>query len=256
MRDRAFLGKIVRDIRIAVSLTTIYPVGPAMQIDDGEVARASWALPVAGLLVGLAGGAIYFIAHAASLTAGPAATLALAATVLLTGALHEDGLADTADGLGGGRTRDRKLDIMRDSRIGTYGACALFLSLMVRWSALMAIAGPRAVLITLCVAHAASRASLPTFMRLVPPARSDGLAAQAGRPPQQSAVIAILLGALCLVCGFGVAKTIVVLIVLSLAGLVMARIAIKQIGGQTGDILGTLQQIGEIVLMLLAATIF
>src|SRR5262249_12873429 len=152
--------------------------------DDGEVARASWALPLAGLLIGLAGGAIYFLAHSVGLTAGPAAALALATTVLLTGALHEDGLADTADGVGGGRTRDRKLEIMRDSRIGAYGACALFLSLIIRWSALAAIANPQAVLVTLCVAHAASRASLPAFMRLVPLARTDGLAAGAGQPPQ------------------------------------------------------------------------
>lgn len=256
MHDWAFLRKTVRDVRIAVSLATIFPVGPPMPIDDGEVAHASWALPVAGLLISLAGGAIYFLAHAVGLPAGPAAALALATTILLTGALHEDGLADTADGLGGGRTRDRKLEIMRDSRIGTYGACALVLSLITRWSALAAITSPHAILITLCVAHAASRASLPVFMRLIPPARTEGLAVSAGQPPRQSAIIAMLLGALCLVCGFGMTTAILGVIVLSLAGLIVSRIAIKQIGGQTGDILGALEQTGETALMLLAAAHF
>ena len=117
MNHFELLEKIVTDIRIAVALSTILPVGPQAAVSDGEIARASWALPVAGLLVGLAGAAIYSLARMTGLTAGPAALLAVAATILITGALHEDGLADTADGLGGGRTPDRKLDIMRDSRI-------------------------------------------------------------------------------------------------------------------------------------------
>jgi len=125
MNHFAFLAKIVTDIRIALALSTILPVGPQAPVNDGEIARASWALPVAGLLVGLGGAAIYSVARMTGLTAGPAAMLAVTGTVLITGAIHEDGLADTADGFGGGRTSDRKLDIMRDSRIGTYGACAL-----------------------------------------------------------------------------------------------------------------------------------
>ena len=169
-----------------------------MPVSDGDVARASWALPVAGLLVGLLGAAVYSIAIGLGLTSGPAAMLALATTILVTGALHEDGLADTADGLGGGRTRERKLEIMRDSRIGTYGACALIISLALRWSALAAIAYPWSVAAALPVAHAAARAGVPAFMWLVPPARSDGLSAarRSGRRPQ-SVAIAFGLGTLC-----------------------------------------------------------
>src|SRR5579863_9598365 len=133
------LERIAADVRIAVSLSTILPVAPSAPLDNGEVARASWALPVAGLLVGLAGAVIYALAHRFGLQPEPAAMLALVATILVTGAMHEDGLADTVDGLGGGDTRERKLDIMRDSRIGTYGACALIVSIMLRWSGLQAI---------------------------------------------------------------------------------------------------------------------
>jgi adenosylcobinamide-GDP ribazoletransferase len=248
--------RIATDIRIALSLSTILPAGQAGPVNDGEVARASWALPVAGLLVGLAGGAIYWIAWRAGLTSGPAAMLALATIVLLTGAIHEDGLADAADGLGGGRTREQKLEIMRDSRIGTYGACALVASLILRWSALASIGKPGSVAAALAVSHVAARAALVEFMWLVPAARSDGLSAGAGRPPDQGAAIAFGLGALCLVCVFGLSKAIVAVLVLSLAGLILGRIVTRQLGGQTGDILGALEQIGEIAIVLMAAALF
>ncbi len=225
-------------------------------MDDGEVARASWALPVAGLLVGLVGSAVYAIAHAIGLTPGPAAMLALASTVIVTGALHEDGLADTADGLGGGRTRERKLEIMRDSRIGTYGACALFISLILRWSALTAIAAPRSVMIALLLAHAAARAGVPAFMAFVPRHEPDGLSARAGQPSPQSAAIALGLGALVLALGFGPGKAILAVALLALIGLMMARLTIKQIGGQTGDILGAFEQLAETAILLMAAALF
>jgi adenosylcobinamide-GDP ribazoletransferase len=255
MRYLEPLASIATDIRIAMSLSTILPVGPAKKIESGEVARASWALPVAGLVVGLAGAVVYAIAHRIGLPNGAAAVLALAATILVTGALHEDGLADTLDGLGGGKSREQKLEIMRDSRIGTYGACALILSTTLRWSALAAIAEPMAVTATLLVAHAAARAALPAFMSLVPPARSDGLSAGAGQPPAQSAIIAVGLGVLCLVVGFGPGKAIMALILLSVSALIWGFIATRQIGGQTGDILGALEQAGEIAVVLMAAAL-
>ncbi|MGY2934738.1 hypothetical protein ACVWZ6_004340 [Bradyrhizobium sp. GM6.1] len=121
-RDQ-FLRDVIADLRMAASFVTILPVALSKPAADGAVARATWALPVAGLLVGLAGALVYKVASLLGLSPNLAALLALAATALVTGALHEDGLADTADGLGGGRTRERKLEIMRDSRIGTYGVC-------------------------------------------------------------------------------------------------------------------------------------
>jgi adenosylcobinamide-GDP ribazoletransferase len=212
-------------------------------------------LPVAGLLVALAGALAYSIAHRVGLAPEPAAMLAVAATILVTGALHEDGLADAMDGLAGGKTRERKLEIMRDSRIGTYGACALIISIFLRWSALAAIAEPSAVASALLIAHAAARACLPAFMRLVPPARSDGLSAGAGQPPQQSVIIALGLGILCLAIGFGPGKAILGLLLLSAGAASWAFIATRQVGGQTGDILGALEQISEIVVLLMAAAL-
>ncbi|MEH2534264.1 adenosylcobinamide-GDP ribazoletransferase [Bradyrhizobium sp. AZCC 1588] len=251
----AQLRSILADLRIGISFATILPFGPPNALDDSGVTRASWSLPIAGLLVGLVGSTVYTIAYALGLTPGPAAMLALASTVIVTGALHEDGLADTADGLGGGRTRERKLDIMRDSRIGTYGACALIISLALRWSALAAIAAPRSVMIALLLAHAAARAGAPTFMAFVPPARPDGLSARAGQPAPQNAAIALGLGTLVLALGFGPGKAILAMALLALIGLMMARLAIKQIGGQTGDILGAFEQLAETAILLMAASL-
>jgi len=255
MMSRAdLLNNVVTDLRMAASFVTILPVASSKPAADGAIARATWALPVAGLLVGLAGAFVYKVASRFGLTPDLAALLALATTALITGALHEDGLADTADGLGGGRTRERKLEIMRDSRIGTYGVCALILSFGLRWSALAAIADPLPVAFALCAAHTAARAGVPAFMALVPPARPDGLSASAGSPPGRSVAIALALGTLALALALGPGKALVGLVLLSLAGLLLARLALRQIGGQTGDILGAFEQIGEILILLVAAS--
>jgi adenosylcobinamide-GDP ribazoletransferase len=250
-----FVKEIIADLRIAASFVTILPLASAKPAETGAIARATWALPVAGLLVGLLGALAYGLASRCGLAPTLAALLALATTALVTGALHEDGLADTADGLGGGRTRDRKLEIMRDSRIGTYGVCALILSFGLRWAALAAIADPLGVALALCAAHAGARAGVPAFMALVPPARSDGLSAGAGQPPGRSVVLALVFGTIVLAVAFGGSKALAGLILLSLAGLVLARLALRQIGGQTGDILGAFEQIGEILILLVAAAL-
>jgi adenosylcobinamide-GDP ribazoletransferase len=253
-RDQ-FLRDVIADLRMAASFVTILPVALSKPAADGAVARATWALPVAGLLVGLAGALVYKVASLLGLSPNLAALLALAATALVTGALHEDGLADTADGLGGGRTRERKLEIMRDSRIGTYGLCALILSFGLRWSALATIANPWVVALALCAAHTAARAGLPAFMSQVAPARPDGLSASAGSPPGRSVAIAFAVGILALVLALGPGKALVSLILLALSGLMLARLAIRQIGGQTGDILGAFEQTGEILILLVAAAV-
>jgi adenosylcobinamide-GDP ribazoletransferase len=250
------LQRLLADLRIALSLLTRVPLATKAPVGDGDIARASWALPVAGLLIGLAGALAYWLAWRAHLLPEPAAALALAVTLLLTGAMHEDGLADTADGLGGGTSREQKLAIMRDSRIGSYGACALGLSLLLRWSALAAIAEPRQVAIALIVAHASARASLPVFMQLVPPARSDGLSTSVGQPPSTSIAVALALGAVCLLFGLGPTGAIVGLLMLLAIGLALGWLARKQIGGQTGDVLGTLEQLSEAAILLLAASLF
>jgi adenosylcobinamide-GDP ribazoletransferase len=251
---RAWLNRLATDLKISILFCTRVPLPHSTPVGGDDVARASWAHPIAGILVAIAGTLAYWLAYRCALPATAAAALALAIMLLATGCLHEDGLADTADGFGGGNSRERKLEIMRDSRIGTYGVCALAISLLLRWSALAAIAQPAAVALALVAAHAAARAPLPLFMRLVPPARSDGLAAGAGAPPLASAVAAGAIGVVVLGVALGPAAAVVTLL-LVLAGLFMGWLSMRQIGGQTGDVIGALEQINETLILLTAVAL-
>jgi adenosylcobinamide-GDP ribazoletransferase len=251
----AWLGGLAADLKISILFCTRLPLVHSEPIEGRDLARASWALPVAGALIGALAALVYWIAHLAGLPSLPAAALALAATLAATGCLHEDGLADTTDGFGGGKSRERKLEIMRDSRIGTFGTCALMLSLMLRWSALASLADPLPVTMALIAAHASARATLPAFMRLVPQARGDGLSAAAGQPPLESAAAAAALGLIALGFGLGPLPAIVALLLLSSGAGVMAWLSVRQIGGQTGDVLGALEQVGEALVMLTAAAL-
>ena len=225
---------------------------PSSDFGGRSLADAIWAAPFAGLAVAVIGALVYAITSKLGLAAGPAAALTLAATMLATGCLHEDGLSDIADGFWGGRTRDRKLEIMRDSRIGAYGGAALGLSLLIRWSALSQLAGPGHVFLALLAAHAASRGLFGAFMHLLPPARADGLSAGAGVVSVETAAIGAALGAVALLA-LGVGGAIVALILLALLFAAFRALCLSQIGGQTGDTIGALQQLGEIAVLLVAS---
>jgi adenosylcobinamide-GDP ribazoletransferase len=179
-----------------------------------------------------------------------AAVLAVAAQVLLTGGLHEDGLADVADGFGGGRSRADKLRIMRDPRLGSFGALALVLALLARIAALIALAGPALAGAALVAAGAVSRAGLPAIMASLPPARDDGLAAGAGRPHPLRAAAAAAIGALLAFALLPPGAAAGGLIGAAGALLLIAHLARRQLGGYTGDVLGAAQQLAEIGFLL------
>jgi adenosylcobinamide-GDP ribazoletransferase len=241
----------VADVAISLAFCTRLPLAHVGQVANGDLVRASWAMPVAGALVGAAAALAYAVAFRLGLPPSVAAALAIAAGMVLTGAMHEDGLADTADAMGGG-DRARKLEIMHDSRLGTYGACALVLLILLRWAALASIGRPGAVAMALIAAHTAARATLPAVMALVPPARSDGLAASFGAPPREVAAVAALIGALTLVLCLGLSPGLLAVGLLGAAAVVVARLSLKAIGGQTGDVLGALEQAGEVLVLLVA----
>ncbi len=249
---QARLRQAVRDVRIAVLFSTRLPLGRAQPVDGGDLARASWALPVAGAAIGGFGAAVYGLAYALGFAPLICAALTIAATLGVTGALHEDGLADTADGFGGGATAQRKLEIMRDSRIGTFGACALVLSILLRVAAIAALAEPAAVAPALIAAHVAARATLPAFMRMTPPARTDGLSAGAGRPTLANAVIAGIVGAGTLAFALTSSGAAISAAASAIAAVCAARISLRQIGGPTGDVAGAQEQAGELLVLLVA----
>lgn len=205
--------------------------------------------PLIGLGLGLGAGLIYGLATALGLPPVLAAIITLGAMIVATGALHEDGLADSADGLGGGATAKAKLAIMRDSQIGVYGVIAVTLGLMARTAALTTLADPGLVLAALVAAGSASRATLPLVMLRLPLARSDGLANRAGQPGQRDVIIGGCLALGIALLALGIIAALAALVTAALAAFAVAALARRQIGGYTGDILGAVQQATEIAIL-------
>ncbi|MEP9353380.1 adenosylcobinamide-GDP ribazoletransferase [Xanthobacter sp. KR7-65] len=250
--------RIAKDVAAALRFYSRLPIpGGAEAHAAPELDRIAYAIPLAGAVIGLIGGAVLMLALALKLPPFLAAVLAVTALVLATGCFHEDGLADTADGLGGGRDRAQRLAIMRDSRIGTYGASALLLALLLRVGALEALtvsAGPLRAALALVAAEAASRAAGVLLLRALPPARADGAAAAVGRPSADAALACSLMAALVagviLVASFGIGAVFAGLIGALLALIAMARLSARLIGGQTGDVAGATQQVAVIVFLI------
>ncbi|MDK3019725.1 adenosylcobinamide-GDP ribazoletransferase [Pseudodonghicola flavimaris] len=240
------------DCGVALVLLTRLPLPALPQQAFARQAQAVWAFPLAGLATGLPAVAAGAAALAIGLPAPVAAGLVLALQVILSGGMHEDGLADSADGLWGGLTRERRLEIMKDSRIGSYGVLALVLGLGLRWSALSALIGAGAWGAILATALL-SRAMMPALMAALPPARAGGLSRSVGRPRPAPALVALLLA---LALGLGLVGGPVWAALLA-AGIVAwgcAALARAKIGGQTGDILGATQQLTEIAALLAFCT--
>ena len=228
---------------LAIGFLTRIPVGGG-ETAPGALARAMGMFPLVGVLVGGVGAAVYALANLA-LPRPAAALLALGATVLVTGALHEDGLADMADGFGGGADREAKLAIMRDARIGAYGVVALALTLGLRAVALAGLPGPLSVAGALIAVHALARAAIPVAMQALAPARADGLGAGAGRPSAMQAGIAATLAILAAALVLPVGAALAALAGAAIGTVAMVVLAQQQIGGHTGDVLGATEQLAE-----------
>ncbi|MBT4625472.1 MAG: adenosylcobinamide-GDP ribazoletransferase [Rhodospirillales bacterium] len=244
----------VRDIALVLSFLTRLPVGAA-SFNGRTLAQAAWAFPFAGLVVGGMGGAVLYGFAFMGWSAGLAVLLAMALMALMTGGLHEDGLADVADGFGGGNDPATKLAIMHDSRIGTYGVLALIFSVGIRALALIEIQQSVNAFVVLVAAAVFSRAILPAMMAIQPHARDDGLSVVAGRPSGGGALLAIIIGG---GISFDVfyPDIVVTLIAMGLAAsgvLLLGVIAKRQIGGQTGDVIGAAQQIAETLFLIAVA---
>ena len=207
------------------------------------------AWPVVGLAVGaLSGGALW---SAANLGLHPLAAsfVAMIVAALITGAIHEDGLADVADGFGGGNTRANKLRIMRDSQIGTFGVMSLLLMIGFKAGAMAGFNAPGFAAAAVLSAHVLSRSFLPMLMIALPPARRNGLGQGAGIPKTENAVMAAAIGVLIAILTLGIGPG---LVASGLAGLGVASvgaIAQRQIQGFTGDVLGAAQQVSEALVL-------
>lgn len=252
----SMLAEWLSDLTGAARFLTRLPLKREDTAAGEELARTTRAFPLVGAGIGLAGGVVYGAADWLGLPSVIAAFLALGAMILLTGGLHEDGLADVADGFGSGADAQEKLDIMRDSRIGAFGVIALILSLAIRAGALAALAAPGAVLAALVVAGAGSRAATAAVMAWLEPARSDGLAATAGQPSSDRVWTAVALGTAAAVLIFGPGAGVLAALIGGAAAAGVGHLARRQIGGSTGDVLGAVQQVSEGAILLVAVAAY
>jgi adenosylcobinamide-GDP ribazoletransferase len=239
--------QLLPDLWSAFALLTRLPVP-----DHRPTAAASaWAWPVVGAVLGALAAGFAGVALWLGLTPGVVSVGVLILLALMTGGLHEDGLSDTADGLFGGWTKERRLEIMKDSRVGSYGVLALVLVTLARWSALTTVVAAGG-LWGLIAVGALSRAPMGLVMSALPNARGGGLSHATGRPSAQVALAGagVAVGIAFLSAGW------VALPMLALAALavgLLARSAQRRIGGQTGDILGAAQQLAEVACLAVLA---
>ncbi len=230
-----------RDFANALALLTRLPAPGA---DGAHNARSVWAWPLVGAVVGVLAtcGALSALWIGASYTL--AAGGAIAIGIIVTGALHEDGLADVADGIGGGATPKQRLDIMRDSRIGSFGVIALALTLGLKWDVLVDLFQTGMIWQALIIPAMISRAAMAITMANLPFARTTGLAHQIGHPDLGWAGFGAAISIFCAMIFIGTFAIIAALV----AGIIafgMGRLAHHKIGGQTGDVLGATQILTE-----------
>jgi adenosylcobinamide-GDP ribazoletransferase len=234
---------VLADARVALAFLTRIPVDDGRMLDARAMNRAAIWFPAVGLLVGAVVGGVRLLAELA-LPAGPATVLALTAGILLTGGFHEDGLADIADGVGAHVGRARKLEILRDSRVGTFGALAVALPLLFAYACLVPLSGEDVLAAAVC-AHVLGRWSVLPHSRLAGPARTDGSGTLV-----RASIPGLALGSLftagVLVAAAGIADGAVMagvaIVVTGAAGLGLARV----LGGVTGDSYGAVNKLVEL----------
>jgi len=234
----------------ALQFLTRLPTPELKTFQPEWISRAAPYYPVVGWIVGGLSAAIFY---GATVVWSPlvSAVLAVAVGFLITGGFHEDGLADAADGLGGGQTSARRLEIMKDSRIGTFGALSLWTVLTLKVAALSTLAPLRGAM-TLIAAHGAARAASVVVMAALPYAGDPTTAKLKPSPTgvrRDEAIIAVIVGwapLALLAPSYAVAG-----LLLTLVGAGTLAIAARRyIGGWTGDILGAVEQVAEAALLL------
>jgi adenosylcobinamide-GDP ribazoletransferase len=240
---------------LALSFLTRLPIPFVRTLDLPPLSQAMRFFPLAGALIGTLTAGVLIGGNMLGLPSLLAAVIALSAGTLVTGALHEDGLADVADGFGGGKTREARLEIMRDSRIGSYGTIALVLSYLARAAIYETLSGehPLTIIALFGGAAAFSRALVVDLLWATRPARSDGLSVFAGRPSRRSALFSLITGGI----GAAVAAGVVLspeisLLAIAAAGIMLAlmrALSMRQIGGQTGDVCGAVQVLTELTML-------
>lgn len=251
------MHRVKEDIAAAFMLLTRIPINWNKISPDQppDLNRCLWVYPVVGLVVGSIGAGIYFAAIKLSIPQYPAIILCLIAMILTTGAFHEDGLADVMDGFGGGGSKDKKLEIMRDSRIGTYGGLALLLSIILKFTSLINFSDFQ-LMITVIIGAVVSRLMILLTLLMLQPARKDSLSTIAGIPSHGSIITAGIITIITTLFFLDFIVTVIVILVALLITALFARTSYKQVGGYSGDVLGAVQQISEVSIFITLAAVW
>ncbi|MEM1151488.1 MAG: adenosylcobinamide-GDP ribazoletransferase [Pseudomonadota bacterium] len=233
---------------LAIQFLTRVPVGSDRLYTPKRLAASVRYYPLVGVLIGCVSAAM-FLASSLVVPQTVAILLAIATGLLVTGAFHEDGLADTFDGVGGGLTREKALEIMKDSRLGTYGTLALVTALALKASAFVAMS-PSLIPAALVAGHGLSRVSSILVIATSRYVRDEGTGKPvAGGLSPISLVVALLTGGV-IIAGWTVLQTPFAL-ALALGGLLLGHLLMRlffepKLGGYTGDTLGAVQQASEV----------
>ena len=251
LQREGLLGGWLRDLAVAGAFLTRLPFRPTPPVDMADLGPATRVFPLVGLVVGTCGGGALWLAWQLSLQPMACAIIGLALTAWISGGLHEDGLADFADGIGAG-DQARRLAIMRDSRIGTFGVLVLIFSIGLKVMLLAGFAAPGLAAATLIGAAAASRGMMPVLMFALRPARVDGLGRDAGRPTKLETGAAVAFAILILFAFFDWQPALLALVLSLGATAMLGWLAQRRLGGYTGDVLGAAQQIAEVCVFIAA----
>ena len=244
------------DFFLAVSFLTRIPIPDVLKFEN-ELMSAAWSFSLIGALLGFLCGSIAWVLLYLNIPIGIVAFLTVGSMILLTGGIHEDGLADMADGVGGGKSADEKIAIMRDSQIGTYGALSLIFMLGMKVTAIDIILNNHTILvciISLVISGALSRLSMVTVAFLFENASKTGLGHFAGKPTLNSIVMPLIILTLISLLLLPILKLIIIILLCVLTTIVIGKFSKQQIGGYTGDILGATQVVSEVVILIYLAT--
>lgn len=240
-----------RDVVTAFMLLTRLPLptAPLSPTPDRAPAQAAWAYPLVGLCVGFIAVAVAWVMQSLGVVSPITALFVVLSSVVVTGAMHEDGLADCADGFWGGWDMAKRLSIMKDSQIGTYGVIALVMSLFLRWYVITQMIEKGVLMGAVLTAAVMSRGAMVWVMYRLPHARKDGLAQRTGKPGKTATYVALGFAAVAAVFAPEVSTLWLIVIAVGLTFGVTA-VARRKIGGQTGDVLGATQQVVELGILI------
>ena len=245
-----------KDILLSVSFLTRIPISKDL-LFERNLMDAAWSFPLIGALLGFLGGMVALLLSYFNISPIINSFITIGAIILLTGGLHEDGLADAADGFGSNKNPQDKITIMRDSQIGVYGTLALIIAISVKAVALGGLIDKDQFFtctMALIVSGALSRSNIVGIAFFLEKASETGLASFAGKPSATGVGISFLISILFCVFLLPSTKALIAILLSLLATVIIGSLSKKQINGYTGDVLGAAQMLSETALLIYLAS--